>query len=499
MTARLITKHSNVTGKIPLSADLLVGELAVNTEDGILYVKNVDQSIKVLGGDINAAISTKVDKVTGKGLSTEDYTTAEKERLSDAIIAETDPVFLASEAASFVTGDKDKLDAVGVAGNNLAVQFNNNGVQDGFDAFQYDPISSSVKIGESVSLLPNNPLAIQRDVDSYLQVNLKNMSESVDASSDYIVTANDGSDLEFYGDFGICNSLYASDVWDVVEPHDTYIFADGGNIALVSLTPGKKIRFSIAQTNHEAHPEDVIAEITASGFNVMAGMTITINGVPVMLSSVLIDEDDFFSNSAVHLPTQQSTKAYVDAAIFAAGSYTDEQAQDATGSMIVAGTKTGITVTYDDANNKIDFDASHNHTGVYAPVLGGDDNYVTDAEKSNLHAPGSDNQVIPDQLSDLSDDSTHRLCTDTEKTNYGTAYTHSQAAHAPSVAEQNVNADWNASSGDAQIMNKPTIPTTLAALSDDSMHRTVTDTEKATWNSAGGVSQSMALAYAIAL
>ena len=33
---------------------------------------------------------------------------------------------------------------------------------------------------------------------------------------------------------------------------------------------------------------------------------------------------------------------------------------------------------------------------------------------------------------------------------------HSESAHAPSDAEKNVNADWNAISGDAQILNKPT-------------------------------------------
>ena len=38
-----------------------------------------------------------------------------------------------------------------------------------------------------------------------------------------------------------------------------------------------------------------------------------------------------------------------------------------------------------------------------------------------------------------------------------TAYDHSQTAHAPSNAEANVNADWDATSGDAQILNKPTI------------------------------------------
>lgn len=39
---------------------------------------------------------------------------------------------------------------------------------------------------------------------------------------------------------------------------------------------------------------------------------------------------------------------------------------------------------------------------------------------------------------------------------------HVVAAHAPSNAEQNVNADWNAASGDAQILNKPTIPSSIS-------------------------------------
>jgi hypothetical protein len=47
--------------------------------------------------------------------------------------------------------------------------------------------------------------------------------------------------------------------------------------------------------------------------------------------------------------------------------------------------------------------------------------------------------------------------------NWNTAYSHSQAAHAPSNAEQNVQSDWNATSGDALILNKPNIP---AAITD---------------------------------
>ncbi len=47
-----------------------------------------------------------------------------------------------------------------------------------------------------------------------------------------------------------------------------------------------------------------------------------------------------------------------------------------------------------------------------------------------------------------------------------TGYSHSQAAHAPTDAETNVNADWNAGNGDAQILNKPAI-LALGELSTD--------------------------------
>jgi hypothetical protein len=51
----------------------------------------------------------------------------------------------------------------------------------------------------------------------------------------------------------------------------------------------------------------------------------------------------------------------------------------------------------------------------------------------------------------------------TTSTNWNTAYTHSQATHAPTDAEANVQADWDAADGDAHILNKPTIP---AAVTD---------------------------------
>ncbi|MBR0340689.1 MAG: hypothetical protein IJH64_00275 [Oscillospiraceae bacterium] len=55
-----------------------------------------------------------------------------------------------------------------------------------------------------------------------------------------------------------------------------------------------------------------------------------------------------------------------------------------------------------------------------------------------------------------------------------------------SGAEVNVQSDWNATSGDAFIKNKPTIPTALADLTDDSTHRVVTDSQITSWDNKSG-------------
>ena len=99
---------------------------------------------------------------------------------------------------------------------------------------------------------------------------------------------------------------------------------------------------------------------------------------------------------------EPATKKYVDDSIVAGGSYTDEQAQDAWGALLSGGTQTGISVTYNDAGGTANFVVSESDpvfmawdksTGIsitksqvsdfgsYAPPLGADDNYVTDAEK----------------------------------------------------------------------------------------------------------------------
>jgi hypothetical protein len=99
--------------------------------------------------------------------------------------------------------------------------------------------------------------------------------------------------------------------------------------------------------------------------NVGAGIGITVNADDIAID--LKDEDDMLSDSAVHAASQQSIKAYVDASILTKDNtdeitegssnlyFTAERVADTVGGMVGSNTETGITVSYDDSDNTLDF------------------------------------------------------------------------------------------------------------------------------------------------
>lgn len=83
---------------------------------------------------------------------------------------------------------------------------------------------------------------------------------------------------------------------------------------------------------------------------------------------------------------------------------------------------------------------------------------LTSGEKLSV-AFGKISKAITDLISHIGDSVKH--ITSTERTNWGIAYNHSQLSHAPADAQKNVQSDWNATSGDAFIKNKPSIPSEI--------------------------------------
>ena len=177
------------------------------------------------------------------------------------------------------------------SGNDMEIQFNDSNALGADASFRWDKVNQALLLGDNPTLLPNNAFAYQKDVDAYIQVNVQNTSSGTNASSDYIITADDGDDSSFYTDFGMCNSNYDVEIWDAALAHDGYAWVDGGNFVVGTLTPGKKINFAVASIEHELHQADIVAEMDVDGINVTNGRTYRVDGQDVLAH-------DFERNSA---------------------------------------------------------------------------------------------------------------------------------------------------------------------------------------------------------
>ena len=110
-----------------------------------------------------------------------------------------------------------------------------------------------------------------------------------------------------------------------------------------------------------------------------------------------------------------------------------------------------------------------------APLNGVQGQVYFDTVDNTLKFHDGTNWVpVPKNLSQLGDDATHRLVTDTEKGTWNGKQNALQFMTTPSSSNKVATA--------ADIPSVPTVPTALSELSDDSTHRTVTDTEKSNWN-----------------
>jgi len=120
------------------------------------------------------------------------------------------------------------------------VQFNDGGVIGAASDFKFDKNTKSVIIGLP-DVLPDNPLALGRSVDGWLQANINNTEEGAIASSDWVATADNGSDLSNYVDMGIDSSIYDSEDYPEYGPNDAYIQAEAPRLLLNPNRAGSQI------------------------------------------------------------------------------------------------------------------------------------------------------------------------------------------------------------------------------------------------------------------
>jgi hypothetical protein len=141
----------------------------------------------------------------------------------------------------------------------------------------------AINAGVSTTPLPNTIISFTSNVNYYTQVTLQNKSTGADATADYILTADNGSDTVNYLDLGIINSGYdantpTNSLGNIVYAADGYLYAQGntgnanqsgGNLVLGTTVPGKNVKIFAGGVNNSS----IIANISNTGMTVTGNVT----------------------------------------------------------------------------------------------------------------------------------------------------------------------------------------------------------------------------------
>lgn len=131
-----------------------------------------------------------------------------------------------------------------------------------------DVTTAPLTIGEGGATLTTPLVQITDTQNSYIQVAIQNLSNGQSASADYVITADNGTDLTNYVDLGKASSGYNYPDFSFAQPLDAYLLNLGGNLDLVQGDSGQ-IRFFVGGTANT----DRKMTLTSSGSN-----TLIVNG-----------------------------------------------------------------------------------------------------------------------------------------------------------------------------------------------------------------------------
>ena len=83
-------------------------------------------------------------------------------------------------------------------------------------------------------------------IDGYLQINLRNTSSGTNASTDFVATADNGTDSSFYIDMGINSSTYTPSVDNFGAANDGYLYTNSRNLLIGTQSSGSDLVFMVS-------------------------------------------------------------------------------------------------------------------------------------------------------------------------------------------------------------------------------------------------------------
>jgi len=152
-------------------------------------------------------------------------------------------------------------------------------------------------------VLPSNPLCVVGSGNTYVQVNIQNRATGNNASTDLIITANDGTDSTYYLDLGLNNVGYNQAAYGNVSGHDGYLYVNGGNLTVGTQTVGTVVEIHAGGTTDA----NQVAEFNSTGAWIKG--TTTLSGNVRVIGNI---NSNTSYNASVALTGNQSITGTVD-------------------------------------------------------------------------------------------------------------------------------------------------------------------------------------------
>lgn len=459
------------------------------------------------GTAVAGALDDKVDKVAGKGLSTEDFTTAEKAKLynieSDAQAnVQADWNQTDDTADDFIKNKPDitfvQVNADWNATSGVAQILNKPNIPEGVIVdLVYDPISEHAQAGVAVAE------AIANKVD---KVNGKGLSTNdfTDADKTKLSTIESDAQANVQSDWNQNDSTADDFIKNKPTIPAAQVNADweatSGKAQILNKPTLSTVATSGSYDDLSDKPTIPSAQVN-SDWNAVSGIAQILNK-PTLSTVATTGSYNDLSNKPT-IPTVNNATLEIQKNSVKVGEFSADASSDVTVNIIVPVDATDVNALPDTTKYASSIEVSINNTTyvmtttlkdqdgntlgtaqvvdlpLETMVVGGSYDDATHKIVLTLNNGTTVDFSVADLVSglqseitstnkldaDLVDDttSTHKFVTAADKTAWNSksdfSGSYNDLTDKPAIPAAQVNTDWNAVSGVAQILNKPTIPT----------------------------------------
>lgn len=293
MSQNIRLKRSSIPGRIPTTTQLDLGELALNTYDGKLYLKqNVAgaESVIAVGETASLAITASY-ALTATSASYSNTATSASYALTASYFSGSIPSAISASyalTASYASNASTEISSslsgsvgylpVFIGPNSLG---NSRAYQDNFGiAINTTSFNAAHEALRVVQIDPSSVTVIQGDgdIDSYLQLNIKNENLGPSASSDVVATAGNGNEEENYIDMGINGPNY--NVANAIGlGNDAYLYSIANRLLIGNAQTNQSVYIFAGGYDADANQKMIISydnnhQLTGS-LNITGSLTVT--------------------------------------------------------------------------------------------------------------------------------------------------------------------------------------------------------------------------------